>query len=227
MPVLKTVTRPDNSRSVIVKTSNGDKRPTCTCCEDEECCMYAANALADEVFGFDDLPATVFLNNGSPIQLFKNVVTVGSRQIVYGQFNNGAGPCVELAATWRALNNGSAGLGNCLFRFLPPDPLKPWLSDDFALSYTVAYSEAEDLGTVQVTVERQSLCVWESEIFNIAESTTRRIRLRYQDGKFPQNPHKWIIENGFLLWVKQGPLNNPIGTYVNPGSSIPDLTVSA
>ncbi len=93
-------------------------------------------------------------------------------------------------------------------------------SDYFADTYTVLYTENESIPPVEVTVIRQSLCVWTSEAFEYNESL-RTVSLEYSSNSLygSENQNKWIIQNNFLLWVKSPYQNSPVGSYSSPSIS--------
>ncbi len=92
--------------------------------------------------------------------------------------------------------------------------------DNFEDTYTVLYTENESIPPVEVTVIRQSLCVWTSEVFEYNESL-RTLSLEYSSNSLygAENQNKWIIQNNFLLWVKNPYQNSPVGSYSSPSIS--------
>jgi hypothetical protein len=100
----------------------------------------------------------------------------------------------------------------------PNDTLR--VTDFFSDTYTVLYTENESIPSVEVTVIRQSLCVWTSEEFEYNESL-RALSLEYSSNSLygVENQNKWIIQNSFLLWVKNPYQNGPVGSYSSPSIS--------
>ena len=160
-----------NDDRVILK----DGRVACSCCAEPECCMYPAQALADGLYSYQDLPDTLIqpvagggnivftrLNPpqisevGSGIKLsyyhgidsFDQIVGVGLRLT----------PDPQQIFQWEGseVPNEDAEFGKCLLSIqtFQPDPLV-WdsLQDQFADTYTVS-------GSISGTVTRESVCVW-------------------------------------------------------------------
>jgi hypothetical protein len=177
--------------------------------------MYRATDVNNAVIKSEDLPdsITVFPPVGGSVLANKS-----------GTSYQGSGVTIVLSDnSWvHSLEGASFGSSSCL---IIPDKIE----DPFLDNYTVTYRESDEEGaeTVNVAVNRTDLCRWASDPFTINESG-RSIRLWFSDGVYP-NPtfprQTWLIENSFLLWVKSGTMDSPVGSYDSMGSS-PSISVS-
>jgi hypothetical protein len=209
----------DGERRIITKIINEERKVSCSCCE-LGCCMYSANQFGT-LFGAGDLPDILKVNWTNR---FTNIINkTGSG------YESGPITLTIVNNRWTLKDTSTTpetvrSVGQCLIRgdgnLTEGDNL---VEDQFTDTYEVSYQESINSQAVNVIVTRIALCVWQSEIFNIDQDTTRQITMEYFDGtKFPQ--HKWIIQNSFLLWVKQPFQNSPVGIYSN--TNLPSITVS-
>jgi hypothetical protein len=201
-------------RRILTKIVNSQRRVSCSCCDIivPECCMYPAQGLLDGVFTANDLPDSIDITDSGITN------TYSKNGSIYEFSNKSLRP---INSRWiQFLDEEEVATRNQPCLIAPDDPLK--VEDRFLETYNVSYTE-DGITTISVVVNRIDLCVWESEIFNLDEETLRQIRLRFIDGSppvFGQN-QKWIIENSFLVWVKGGTMNSPMGSY----SGITTITI--
>jgi len=200
------------------------------------CCMYPAPELINGIFTWEDLPDLIIrkLSSGDltysklspPVEAFDGFVYYqattsgpigsGEENVIFIQSGDGEN------SRWKTVISGAGvdGGTTCLI-----SSNSNFTQDTFDDTYEVSYQESVNAPAVNVTVTRISLCVWRSEIFSIGEGTNRQITMEYSDGsRYPNNNHKWIIQNNFLLWSKQPFQNSPVGTYSN--INLPSITVS-
>jgi uncharacterized protein CbrC (UPF0167 family) len=214
MRPVKTVMRDDKLR-VLTKTSNNQRRVSCSCCQ-TECCMYPAAQLGVG-YGSDDLPDSVL----APINAdeFGIYTRDGSRFVGTFTGDDGSIGLEVIVATssfgatgWTLRAEGGTvteGTFPCLFG---QDELQT--QDNFADTYTVERRTETLTGPPEATftITRESLCRW-CGFDPLLEST---ICLEYNPPTFAGQGH-WSIE-GF---GEAPPRNNssPVGNY-NDGGSI-------
>jgi hypothetical protein len=178
-----------------VRLQNGkvilkDKKVSCSCCEEPECCMYPAQALADGQYIEDDLPGAVTIDGTS----FDRSGTG------YGNTTNGV---ILDENVWAKYRNGARSNRPCL--------IQGGVVDQFAGTYTVTIFF--EVGSVTSTVTRISLCEWEGPA--IIEGGNP-VTLRYLADELNEPPnflYKWFVDARGVLRQKEGFMNTPLGNY--------------
>jgi hypothetical protein len=133
----------DGELRIITK----DGKVSCSCCEEDECCMYPADLLGS-TYGASDLPDDVTVN-------WTNRFTGGMSKS--GSGYAGGGATLQIVnGIWRLSDSdGTRNVGRCLIRgdgnLTQGDDL---VEDQFEDAYTVT------VGSTTGTVTRESLCVW-------------------------------------------------------------------
>ena len=155
-----------NGDKVVLK----DGKVACGCCE-LDCCMYSAQALADGLYGVDDLPDAVTITG----------VSYSRSGTEYGNTANGV---IFEENVWAKYTNGSRSSRPCL--------IQGGVKDQFADTYTISYSYFANLDQsvfVQenVAVERESICVWIG-----LDSCGNQVTLVYRF-EFNENLYKWVV----------------------------------
>jgi hypothetical protein len=230
MPTIKTQLV-DGDRRIITKVVNGQRRVSCSCCEDVECCMYPAEAVESGLITFEDLPDEILTVNGFSLPKVGPLDASGlvpfPYLVYYGQLGEGVGIATG-EGLWSNQTDFSGGFGStvdlaCLFdgRFPKPES-SDWYVDNFADIYNFDTGE----GTTG-TVTRELLCVWRGLTNNGCP-----VILSYDidpDGD-PRERLKWSIAVTFFndafgcegvgLFVKNIQ-NSPEGEYFSPVADFP------
>jgi hypothetical protein len=186
---IKYNTDPAGNIKVITK----DGKVSCECCE--ECCMYPAQGLADELYTSSDLPDSINFNyilnsTTGTLQLNKSGTrysgTVSGIGLVefFVEFRPQSIPVSWAYSSIRQNPSDSAGPNGstqCLFRDFIDFPIKDQFADSYAIS-----------GPISGTVTRESICVW------------RGPNLRLTNFGF-----QWKVNGN----NKSGLQNTPVGSY--------------
>jgi hypothetical protein len=137
-----------NGEKVILKGG----KVSCSCCDEEECCMYPAQALADGFYSASDLPDAVTISG----------VSYSRSGLGYGNTTNGV---ILEENVWARYTNGSRSSRACL--------IQGGVEDQFADTYlaTAVFSGSGAIqdsfgldfstdGTYNIEITRTSLCEW-------------------------------------------------------------------
>jgi len=194
------------NRRIVTKVAGGQRRVSCSCCPQDECCPYPANQLG---VGYtqDDLPDEVLAPiNADNLGLYtKN----GSRFVGTFTSDEGTIPTEVIVAiqsgftgwTWRAEGGPTfGGTFPCLFG---QDELQT--QDTFADTYTVSFLDKS------VTVVRESLCFWRGE--EEIDGFIYEADLFYNDTTFKWNAGFSTVDISSGSNEKDGTQNIPTGTY--------------
>ena len=221
-----------SERRIITKVVNGQRRVSCSCCEEAECCMYPADQLGigyteedlpDQIEVFDGTDTFIYNKNGS-IYEFQNQSLR-----------------VEAGIGWVPfLDEDEIGDRDQPCLIAPNDTLR--VTDLFADTY---YFSDSPTNANNIALNRISLCVWESEEWisyaNFGPSQTdyygqaflkyvENIRAYFSsltwDSLNAPEKSGFVLEiveyvSGGLIGYKQDPQNKPDGTYI--GAVTPTL----
>jgi hypothetical protein len=211
-----------SERRIITKVVNGQRRVSCSCCDEAECCMYPAEELGVG-FAEEDLPDELQFNvtlggvsyqlvaqkNASPYGLYW--WPIGNTSYVL-RFEDGAYQ-LETQETIN-IEDGFTGLGSQRCLVDDPSVANPILQDTFADTYTVTTNQATGV------VTRQSLCIWTG-----VDNLGCDLELRYEDRASPPRSgsrYKWTVdfaESGLTpcaeraIAIKTPNQNTPVGSY--------------
>lgn len=170
-----------------VKLQNGnvilkDGKVSCSCCE-PECCMYAAQALAQSLYSSSDLPDAVTVDGTS----FNRSGTS------YGNTTNGV---IFEENVWAKYRNGARSTRSCL--------IQSGVEDQFADTYTVTIPAFFENQSGTYTATRRNLCQWsvagfEGQLEYFPDSFSWEININNEFGPINE--------------IKDDPQNSPIGSY--------------
>lgn len=151
----------------------------CCCGSDEDCCLYSAASFEAELFGEDDLPATLRLTTTSPISFL--VVSGLSLTRSGSTYINGLWKLDVYMLGWRlSYDETEVAMSNCLIGdFSVSAGLTTAITeDDFPASLSFPWS------TGTITMNRDSLCKWS-----------------YSGGECPSEEEPTEpVESAYLLW---------------------------
>ena len=214
-------------RHIITKTVSGQRRVSCSCCEEIACCMYPAQALLDGLYTWDDLPEEIQLPFGF-IDLQMTLTRISPRPIGGGfvyyenateQSGYEAGDVIIFAGAFEGWTIDLAGSITGVLCLIDDFFVK----DNFEDTYTVTTPFSSG------TVTRQTLCIWDG-----VDGNGCPLQLLY--GGFGSDPETEPAEGG-LKWsvsfnkfespeeeqpeictvsygrLKSGFQNSPTGTY--------------
>jgi hypothetical protein len=223
MATIKTRTV-QGQRRIITKVVNGQRRVSCSCCEEGECCPYPAEYYGS-LFDLEDLPDEV-VGIGQDNAYEANFIKNGSGDTPYGGFIDEF-PAriirVNIFGFWywdlQAFTESNQWVS---FQDVQPNPCliyEPFAEngsftkDNFEDTYKITAYRANNEIQWIYTVERVSLCRWE---YQIPKGDV--VSLIYNDGvnlgpSFSP-PHKWLASDD-QEWsgIKSGFSNTPVGTY--------------
>jgi hypothetical protein len=147
--MIATTVDEQGTRRVVTKLVEGERLGSCSCCsaEDPSCCILST------LIDLDEFPtAEITQDKLPPSILFEgNVLPVGD--MGYGDTENGV---FYEGNVWAVYKNFSRSTRTCLISDLRDD-IQDTFPDDLSLSYTV-----QGL-TIQATLNRVSLCVYEGQ----------------------------------------------------------------
>jgi hypothetical protein len=216
MATVKTTVDESGQRLVITKVVNGQRRVSCSCCEEPECCMYSAQGLTDGIYTVEDLPDELEMYYSDGVNFDGPTLVAHNGDGTYGELSDegSADPAYiarsfagdEWVTSYFQLDPST----DCLIKTLEADDppslstTNVWVFDRFEDTYTISN------GFESIAVTRISLCIWEGE----------GAVLYYAGGGFDalgQNSNVWrstfLEQNG----PKQtGNQNTPTGTYEDP-----------
>jgi len=235
MATIKTKTIAGQSR-IITKLINGQRRVSCSCCEEDGggCCMYPAEeGYGAGLFTDFDLPdeLEIYYSKGPPEnELIGPAIATYNGDATWGEFNDGNGPYVEFAGDgWLTIyaGGGPGGSAPCLITDeFPQNPVsgqdRYYIFDRFEDTYSITSPE----NYFAPTVERQSLCEWFGE--GPPENQESDVTIFYWDGISDPAPdvegepqHGWHLILGSPFAVrKNDPQNSPAGTYIHPAGTV-------
>jgi hypothetical protein len=193
----------------VIKTQGGKVilkggKPSCTCCEEAECCMYPADTPAG------DLPDAITLNGTS---LSKSGTS-------YGDTTDGL---IQESGVWARYVDGVRSTQTCLItgdgNYTPGnDAVEDQFADTYAVSATLTSPLGYPYGTDDHSRQtpRLSLCSWsysgEQEdpgnftfILNVIFDPT----LQKWVGTYVLDSNNF----GTAYFIKDGSQNTPVGTY--------------
>jgi hypothetical protein len=208
-----------SERRIITKVVNGQRRVSCSCCEEPECCMYPADQLGAG-YTIDDLPdllVTQFVGEQFVKRVSPLTYTVGGESFTayYGGQEFAIGIKASNPINW--IQQVDFGFGNsqeCLISQLIQDGPADWVYDNFADTYTVTTNQATGV------VTRRSLCSWTG-----IDSLGCDLELLYETLLVPPRSgtrFKWTVdfaEGGLTpcaeraIAVKAPHQNTPVGSY--------------
>jgi hypothetical protein len=202
-----------NGEKVILKGG----KVSCSCCDEEECCMYPAQALADGFYSASDLPDAVTISG----------VSYSRSGLGYGNTTNGV---ILEENVWARYTNGSRSSRACL--------IQGGVEDQFADTYTVDIAS----GALVVQVERFAVYGWISEVIQEGDNYFCII-LAYCEYGGPSYGFGLTKSNNFdnqtdasaqrqsyidkLIYVFQTGLNPKIGFNNTPEGSYPWFSTTA
>lgn len=214
MPIKTTGT--GANRRIITKLVDGQRRVSCSCCEETGCCMYPADQLGvgyqeadlpDEV-RITILDGYVFPGAGDG----SRIAARSGSEYSYGSY--GAIANLKLRVdngAWVFIPN-AYGSVRCLVGDGEEGELAGFLVEDtFADTYNISYSNP---ATASTTVTRESLCVWRGQttVTIFGNSTPLTVVLEYinsPDAGAQEDQLKWIVNGD----IKIGTQNTPVGSY--------------
>jgi hypothetical protein len=232
---------------MTVKTQGGKVitkggKVSCSCCEQPgECCMYPAQALADGIYTYQDLPDSIeYLGTNLPVVLNKLDPPEFSNRfdgIAYfrGTYEfSGDTATVDLGLSediWvvgDSINDQARTNARCLI-----DSTRTL--DQFADTYTVTYGSIQFVNSG--SLQRTSLCVWDtgpcewlgsftqgwSAEMIYGDQTESVEEYRYKFRIILSEPDPEGNCNGAGVFVKTGDQNSPAGTY---SDGLATITVS-
>lgn len=205
MPIKTTGT--GANRRIITKLIDGQRRVSCSCCEEAMCCPYPADQLG---VGYteDDLPDTIdvlvnisttadqrFLmsRNGSEYGPVETTFTIGATTITYDTYVIVETFVAQLQWFLLSIRQGTGeesleAISPCLFdEFSSSEDIPNIIEDVFEDTYTVS-------GPASGTVTRQSRCVWTGAGLTLSNYG-----------------YQWRV-NGR---AKSGNQNTPVGSYAD------------
>jgi len=200
-----------STRRVLTKVVNGQRRVSCSCCEEPECCMYSATALTNGIYRAEDLPDEIVVSDGFSSWTAQRQ---GTNFVAEDAFASGEDIVIGLfEGEWRLWVDAGNGpefiIGDYSAVCLINTPFSefernPAIQDPFEDSYSVSYSTGEIPTT---SVSRINLCQWRARITLNGEPFT--ITLEYTDNPADEDYAAWTV-NGDR---KKETQNTPVGDY--------------
>ena len=187
---------------IKTKSDGGLRAVNCACCAGG-CCMYPAQALADEIYGANDLPDAVTIGG----------VSYSRSGSGYGNATNGV---LLEADAWARYTNGSRSSRACL--------IQSGVEDQFEATYnTQGQGFLNNIGFIDfdIVVTRRSLCIWESDWVDLGEGARYMITLLYDYQNKFSGGYKWTLlavgeslDGGGVDFCFKDPYQNtPVGEY--------------
>jgi hypothetical protein len=217
---------------IITKLVNGQRRVSCSCCEEAECCMYPAQALGDGIYTWEDLPDQIIYRgrlafNNAVIDVTFNklsppaewydtlayyiaedspAINSGDEDVIYRNTEDNW-------ANW--ISGGISGIGICLIEGLE---VVGGTEDTFLDTYAITSSDPDPFFQGCDSITRVNLCTWLHPLEGCDLTTTLRGRIFYHDGTTTiyeqEAPHGWYYDFGQENFVrKNDPQNSPEGIY--------------
>ena len=197
------------NRRIITKLVDGQRRVSCSCCEEAVCCMYPADQLGvgyQEADLPDEVRITIAGTGGD-----SRIAARSGSEYSYGSYGGIANLKLGVDdGAWVFIPNAdnlSAYVQQCLVG----EEAEFAVEDTFADTYNISYSNP---ATASTTVTRESLCVWRGQttVTIFGNSTPLTVVLEYfnsPDAGAQEDQLKWIVNGD----IKIGTQNTPVGSY--------------
>ena len=236
-----------NNGRVILKTTNGNTRVSCSCCVTipDFCCPYPAEGL-NILYARQDLPQTlIFVSTAfsytvlltlteSGEGIYEGVASGGGESIDGKPYRLLANPIVWIlqiqteTGTWADAQDWAEQ--ECLlYNYGPLDgpdwplqqlPNDSFPTDNFSDSYTATCTTGS--GSTTKTYYREGLCVWRSRSGGEVNGTLfyRSDATQAQAQELGMGRILWQLSDAGFRTAGDGPYNSPAGSYGTSGQCV-------